>query len=88
MMIMLACISLGGTHAPPWDAHEFGEMEFWASFLSLKQRVASRVLHFSLVPNKKERLVTEVPWQVGSPLCVMKNFHLLDSSFLYIYHEH
>ena len=41
---MLACINLGGTHAPPWDAHEFGEMEFWASFLSLKQRVASRVL--------------------------------------------
>ena len=67
MMIMLACISLGGTHAPPWDAHEFGEMEFWASFLSLKQRVASRVLHFSLVPNKKERLVTKVPWQVGFP---------------------
>ena len=66
---MLACINLGGTHAPPWDAHEFGEMEFWASFLSLKQRVASRVLSTFLLYLKKARLVTKVPWQVGFPSC-------------------
>ena len=54
----------------------------------LSKELPQEFCTFLLSPTKKNDSSPKYPGKWVSPLCVMTDFHLLDSSFLCIYHEH